>query len=201
MQHIFSRPLRCKVVLISSRRCRKLIFSRLSQEHDGSDSLILQVFRLDLLQRGVATGVGQRSIDLLLSKLFAPQSKRQMSDDTKYLDLHLALFSAHSSFRLDLRSFWLFMLTWTRKRAFVSWRTGIYVFFPGIYAYFPAKYAYNFGFKMHKVQKCLKWCNYAHVEKNRSKSRNLSNEHLFVLFRGCRYVHTLVLRIALVFKQ
>ena len=39
MQHIFSRPLRCKVVLISSRRCRKLIFSRLSQEHDGTDSL------------------------------------------------------------------------------------------------------------------------------------------------------------------
>ena len=104
------------------------------------------------------------------------------------LDLHLALFSAHSSFRLDLRSFWLFMLTWTRKRAFVSWRTGIYVFFPGIYAHFPAKYAYNFGFKIHKVQKCLKWCNYAHVEKNRSKSRNLSNEHLFVFFRGCMYI-------------
>ena len=40
---------------------------------------------------------------------------------------------------------------------------------------------------MHKVQKCLKWCNYAHVEKNRSKSRNFSNEHLFVPFRGCRY--------------
>lgn len=58
---------------------QEMIFSRLSQEHDGSDSLILQVFRLDLLQRGVATGVGQRSIDLLLSKLFAPQSKRQMS--------------------------------------------------------------------------------------------------------------------------
>ena len=84
---------------------QEMIFSRLSQEHDGSDSLILQVFRLDLLQRGVATGVGQRSIDLLLSKLFAPQSKRRMSDDTKYLDLHLALFSAHSSFRLDLRLF------------------------------------------------------------------------------------------------
>ena len=41
---------------------------------------------------------------------------------------------------------------------------------------------------MHQVQKCQKWCNYAHVEKNRSKSRNLSNEHLFVLFRGCRYI-------------
>ena len=40
---------------------QEMIFSRLSQEHDGSDSLILQVFRLDLLQRGVATGVGQRS--------------------------------------------------------------------------------------------------------------------------------------------
>ena len=43
---------------------QEMIFSRLSQEHDGSDSLILQVFRLDLLQRGVATGSGQRSIDL-----------------------------------------------------------------------------------------------------------------------------------------
>ena len=85
----------------------------------------------------------------------------------KYLDLHLALFSDHSSFRLDFRSFWLFMLTWTRKRAFVSWRTGIYVFFPGIYAYFPGKYA--------------------HMEKNHSKSRNLANEHLFVFFRGYRY--------------
>ena len=82
------------------------------------------------------------------------------------------------------------MLTWTRKRAFVSWRTGIYAFFPGIYAYFPGKYAHMFGFKMHQVQKCQKWCNYAHVEKNRSKSRNLANEHLFVLFWGYRYTYT-----------
>ena len=100
------------------------------------------------------------------------------------LDLLLALFSAHSSFRLDLRSFWLFVLTWTRKRAFVSWRTGI--IFPGIYAYFPGKYADNFGFKMHKMQTCQKWCNYAHVEENRLKNRNLSNEHLFVFFQGYR---------------
>ena len=104
--------------------------------------------------------------------------------------LHLALFSAHSSFRLDLRSFWLFMLTWPRKRAFVSWWTGIYAFFPGIYAYFPGKYAHNFGFKMHKAQKCQKWCNYAHVAKKSSESRNLSNEHLFVLFRGYIYIYT-----------
>ena len=97
-----------------------------------------------------------------------------------YLDLHLALFSAHSSFPLDLRSFWLFTLTWTRKRALVFWPTGIYAFFPGIYAYFPGNYAHNFSFKMHKVQKCQKWCNYARVGENRSKSRNLSNEHLFV---------------------
>ena len=104
-----------------------------------------------------------------------------------YLDLHLALFSADSSFHLDLRSFWLFMLTWTRKCAFVSWRTGIYAFFPGIYAYVPGKYAHIFGFKMHQVQKCQKWCNYAHVEKNRSNSKTFANEHLFVLFRGYRY--------------
>ena len=85
------------------------------------------------------------------------------------------------------------MLTWTRKRAFVSWRTGIYAFFPGIYAYFPGKYAHIFGFKMHQVQKCQKWCNYAHVEKNRSKSRNLANEHLFVLFRGYRYIYIYII--------
>ena len=60
-----------------------------------------------------------------------------------------ALFSAHNSFSLDLRSFWLFMLTWVRERAFVSWRTGIYTFFPG-------KYAHNFGFKMYKLKKCQK---------------------------------------------
>ena len=104
-----------------------------------------------------------------------------------YLDLHLALFSAHSSFPLDLRSFWLFTLTWTRKRALVFWPTGIYAFFPGIYAYYPGKYAHNFGFKMHQLQKGQEWCNCARVGENRSKSRNLSNEHLFVLFRGYRY--------------
>ena len=105
-----------------------------------------------------------------------------------HLDLHLALFSAHSSFPLDLRSFWLVTFTWTRKRALDFWPTGIYVFFSGIYAYFPGKYAHNFGFKMRKVQKCQKWCNYARVGENRSKSRNLSNEHLFVFFRGYRHL-------------
>ena len=91
-----------------------------------------------------------------------------------------------SSFRLDLRSFWLFMLTWSGKRAFVSWRTGICVF-SGYLRFFPGKIVHHVCFKMRKVQKCQKWCNYAHVEKNRSKSRNLSNEHLFVFFRGYRY--------------
>ena len=41
--------------------------------------------------------------------------------------------------------------------------------------------------KCTKCKTATKWCNYAHVEKNRSKSRNLSNEDLFVFFRGCRY--------------
>ena len=45
-----------------------------------------------------------------------------------------------------------------------------------------------FASKCQKVQNCQKRCNYAHVEENRSKSRNLSNEHLFVFFRGCRYI-------------
>ena len=44
----------------------------------------------------------------------------------EHLDLQLALFSAHSSFYLDLHSFWISTLTWTRKRAFVSWRMGKY---------------------------------------------------------------------------
>ena len=113
-----------------------------------------------------------------------------------YLDLHLALFSAHSSFPLDLRSFWLFTLTWTRKRALVFWPTGIYAFFPGIYAYYPGKYAHNFGFKMQQVQKCQEWCNCARVGENRSKSRNLSNEHLFVLFRGYRYIVSTIVSVS-----
>ena len=45
------------------------------------------------------------------------------------------VFSAHSIFCLDLGSFWLFMLTWTRKHACVCWRTGIYFFSPGIYLF------------------------------------------------------------------
>ena len=98
------------------------------------------------------------------------------------LDLHLALFSAHSSFPLDLRSFWLFTLTWTRKHALVFLTDGYLRFFPRYLRLFPEKYAHNFGFKMHKVQKCQKWCNYACVGENRSKSRHLSNEHLFVFF-------------------
>ena len=48
------------------------------------------------------------------------------------------------------------------------------------------KYVRNFGIKMHKVQQCQKWCNFAHVEKNRRRSGNLSNEHLLLLCRGCR---------------
>ena len=53
--------------------------------------------------------------------------------------------------------------------------SGPLIFFPDIYAYSPGKDAHNFGFKIHEVQKGQKWCNYAHVEKNRSKNRNLSN--------------------------
>ena len=53
---------------------------------------------------------------------------------TSYPDLQLALvflpcFSAHSIFWWDLRSFWLFTLTWTKKRAFVSWQIGICTFY------------------------------------------------------------------------
>ena len=71
------------------------------------------------------------------------------------------------------------MLTWTRKRAFVSWRTGI--IFPGIYAYFPGKYIHNFSFKMHKMQTCQKWCNYAHVEENRLKTE-ISQMSIYLCF-------------------
>ena len=96
----------------------------------------------------------------------------------------ISTFFCTSSFCLDLRSLWLFMLTRSWKRESGAWRTGIYVFFQ----VFPGKYAHIFCFKMQKVQNCQKRCNYAHVEENRSKSRNLSNEHLFVFFRGCRYI-------------
>ena len=60
-------------------------------------------------------------------------------------------------------------------------------FFPGTYAYFPGKYAHMFSSKCTKC-KVPKWCNYALLEKNHSKNRNLSNEHLFVFLRGCRYI-------------
>ena len=64
------------------------------------------------------------------------------------------------------------MLTWTRKRAFVSWSMGIYAFFPCICAYFPGKYAHNFAFKMHKVQKCqvvrLRSCGEKPLKKQKS---------------------------------
>ena len=89
----------------------------------------------------------------------------------------ISSFFCTSSFCLDLRSLWLFMLTRSWKRESGAWRTGIYVFFQ----VFPGKYAHIFCFKMQK-------CNYAHVEENRSKSRSLSNEHWFVFFRGCRYI-------------
>ena len=52
-------------------------------------------------------------------------------------------------------------------------------FFPGYLRFFPGKTLHIFfASKMHKVQKYKKWCNYAHAEKNQSKSRNLPNEHL-----------------------
>jgi len=60
-------------------------------------------------------------------------------------------------------------------------------FFPRNYVSFPGKYAHMFCYKMPEMQKCQKQCNYAHVKKNRSKSRNLSNEHVVVFFRGRRY--------------
>ena len=97
---------------------------------------------------------------------------------TIYLDLRLPLFSAHSSFS------WIYAHSdFLCSLKHVSWRTGIYAFFLDIYVYFPGKY----GSKIHEVQKCQKWCNCAHVEKNRSKSRNLSNDHLCVFVRGYRY--------------
>ena len=88
-----------------------------------------------------------------------------------YLDLHLALVyfsSTHSSFRLDfmlteLENAYLFLDGWAFK-----------FFIPGIYTLFPRNiYANIFGFKIHKVRTGQKWCNYAHVEKNRLRSRNL----------------------------
>ena len=52
---------------------------------------------------------------------------------------------------------------------------------------FPGRYDQNFGFKPHKMGKCQGWCPCAHLEKNNSKSINLSNELSLVLFQGCRY--------------
>ena len=102
-----------------------------------------------------------------------------------YLDLQLALFSAHSSFCLDLRSFWL-LCSLELEHAHLSWRTGINAFFPGIYACFPGKYANNFWLQNAQSAKMPKVVQLRSFGENRSKSINLSNEHLFVLFRGCR---------------
>ena len=86
-----------------------------------------------------------------------------------YLDLRLSsIFSAHSSFCLDLRSFWFFFCS-------LELEIGV-VFLLGIFAYFPGKYAHNISFKMHKMQKCRHWCNYAHLEKKPLRKLSISNE-------------------------
>jgi hypothetical protein len=68
----------------------------------------------------------------------------------------------------------------------LSRRTGINAFFPGIYACFPGKYANNFWLQNAQSAKMPKVVQLRSFGENRSKSINLSNEHLFVLFRGCR---------------
>ena len=92
----------------------------------------------------------------------------------------LAPFCAHSSFCLDLRWFWLFMLTLIRMCVL----TDEYLFFFPLFTLISQEYMLTISNARCKNDK--KGCNYAHVEKNCSKSRNLSNKHLFVLFGGYR---------------
>ena len=105
-----------------------------------------------------------------------------------YLDLHLALFSAHRSFSLDFSSFWLLcslapenahlfrdgracsLFSWVFT--LISWQNTIIIL----------------ASKCTECQKCQKWCSCVHVEKSCSKSRNLSNEHLSAFFRGCQFI-------------
>ena len=67
-----------------------------------------------------------------------------------YLDLQLVCFSVHSSFCLDLRSFWHFMLTWTWSIWILTDR--YLCFFPGYLCLFPGEIRSYVFFKMHKVQ-------------------------------------------------
>jgi hypothetical protein len=94
------------------------------------------------------------------------------------LDLHLALFSANSNFRLDLRSFWLFMLIWTIENTHLFLDRRAFMLVCWVFTLISRENTFTI-----LASRCTKCKN---VEKNRSKSRNLSNEHLFVLFRGYR---------------
>ena len=70
---------------------------------------------------------------------------------------------------------------------------GNLLFFPGYLRYFLGRYAYSFGFKMHEVQK---WsCSITLIWRKTAQSRNLSNEHLFVLFRRYIYIYIYIYHI------
>ena len=108
-------------------------------------------------------------------------------DSYEYLDLQLALFLLICSFCLNFCSFWHFTLTWT-KRAHVCPDGRVCIRMYPVFTFnFPGRYDQNFGFKPHKMGKCQGWCPCAHLEKNNSKSINLSNELSLVLFQGCRH--------------
>ena len=102
---------------------------------------------------------------------------RHENPANEHLDLQLALFSAHSSFYLDLHSFWISTLTWTRKRAFVSWRMGIYEYFPG-------KYTHNFSFKNAQSARVPKVVQLRSLEEKPFKKQLII---YFVFSRGCRH--------------
>lgn len=69
------------------------------------------------------------------------------------------------------------------KRASVSWRTGIFMLVSQVVTFMSRENMLRiFGCKTHKAKN---GANFAHLEKNRPKSINLSNGHLWVLFRGC----------------
>ena len=103
-----------------------------------------------------------------------------------YIDLQLTLFSVHSSFCLDYaRSDFLCSLELENANLELDGR--VFTCFSRLLV-FTLIFGENTLIFFAWVQNCQKRCNYGHVEKNCSKSRNLSNEHLFVFFRGYRYM-------------
>ena len=107
-----------------------------------------------------------------------------------YINLQLALSICTSSFCLDLRKSSDFLCSLEVENANLElWRTGIYVFFAWC---FHGKIRFH-GFFASKLQKVARTAKSGAITsscggKPLKRAEIRSNEHLFVFFRGCRYI-------------